>query len=875
MTPLVWLVSLAAACSSSSGQKLHVPSPVWEEQVIYMVMIDRFADGDPTNDNQHKGEYDPTSLDKYSGGDLQGIINQLDYIQGLGATAVWITPPVANMWWDPLQQSGGYHGYWARHLKKVDEHAGTLETYKALSDALHQRGMYLIQDVVPNHMGNFFQYSHYNPADVTQGFVKNVNAAPTSKPEQSPFDQDDVTDPVQRAAAIYHWTPAITDYNDPNQELNYQVSDLDDLNSENPVVRTALRDSYGYWINEVGVDAFRVDTAKFVPHDFWNDFFYSAEAAAPGIMNVAKSTGRNNFLAFGEVFEVPAPLSDTLEHKVASFLGTPAKPELSSVLAFPLYGEIERVFATGAPTSYMTYRLGRMMDTSLYPNPYILPTFIDNHDVRRFLSITSPTGEDLLQALAFLFTVPGIPIIYYGTEQGFTETRQAMFAGGYKSTGDSYNTNNAVYQRIKKLAALRKASPALTHGTIEVAVDNIGAPGPFAYRRTMGTETVLVLMNTAKQPALIAQMDTKLPAGSTLEVLHDERGPPAPVVAQNGMLTTMLPARAVVIARATGQTTMPPPPTATITVTTPLAGQTFTGDVTLAGTVTPATTRLQMLLDANAMKATDVTVAGDGSWSVVLPVSQFPTGRFQHDIAFYAPDAKVATASSRFTSDVVFSGNTYDYDDPVGDDTGPAHSYTYPTDQTFAHQMDITHVKLEVGPTTMNVNITIKDFSTVWNPSKGYDHVYFNIYFALPGQTGAATVMPKLNSSVPGGFAWTYSQFSGGFDNVMYTSTGATATAFGSTAVAPTVRADGGTKTIIFTYDRNNFGLATWSGVKIYIATWDFDGINAIFRPLAKDAGAFRMGGGGPPYTPDPNDASILYSADPKIMDDLPVITIP
>src|SRR5262249_59639500 len=140
---------------------------------------------------------------------------------------------------------------------------------------------------------------------------------------------------------------------------------------------------------------------------------------------------------------------------------------------------------------------------SLYPNPYILPTFIDNHDVRRFLSITSPTGEDLLQALAFLFTVPGIPIIYYGTEQGFTETRQAMFAGGYKSTGDSYNTNNALYQRIKKLAALRKASPALTHGTIEVAVDNIGAPGPFAYRRTMGTETVLVLMNTAQHPALL------------------------------------------------------------------------------------------------------------------------------------------------------------------------------------------------------------------------------------------------------------------------------------------------------------------------------------------------------------------------------------
>src|SRR3954462_8567 len=123
------LVSLALACSNTSDLKLHVASPAWEEQVVYFVMTDRFANGDPSNDDQKKGEYDPADINKYSGGDLQGIIDQLDYIQGLGATARWITPPGANMWWAPLQQSGGYHGYWARNLKKVDEHLGTLETY--------------------------------------------------------------------------------------------------------------------------------------------------------------------------------------------------------------------------------------------------------------------------------------------------------------------------------------------------------------------------------------------------------------------------------------------------------------------------------------------------------------------------------------------------------------------------------------------------------------------------------------------------------------------------------------------------------------------------------------------------------------------------
>lgn len=107
--PLALLSLIATACSStpSTGPLLHVPSPAWEEQVVYFVMTDRFANGDKTNDDQKKGEYDPTAAEKYSGGDLQGIIDKLDYIQGLGATAVWITPPVANMWWDPLQQSGG------------------------------------------------------------------------------------------------------------------------------------------------------------------------------------------------------------------------------------------------------------------------------------------------------------------------------------------------------------------------------------------------------------------------------------------------------------------------------------------------------------------------------------------------------------------------------------------------------------------------------------------------------------------------------------------------------------------------------------------------------------------------------------------------
>jgi glycosidase len=917
MTSLHRAVSLCAAvaaltlqgCSSKGAQpapapRLHVPSPAWQDQIIYFVMTDRFANGDRSNDDQHQGEYGPALAEKYSGGDLQGIIDRLDYIQGLGATAIWITPPVANMWWDPRQISGGYHGYWARDLLNVDEHLGTLETYRALSGALHARGMYLIQDVVPNHMGNFFTYSPEYAAscaavdpyrfpppaesgcDLTQAFVRNVDAVPTSRPTQAPFDLDDATDPAQLASAIYHWTPAISNYTSANQEWNYQISDLDDLNTENPAVRAALKRSYGYWVKEVGVDAFRVDTAKFVPHDFWRDFFHSSDPAAPGILEVARSTGRDDFLAFGEVFETPDPLTDALERKVVSYLGTTGAPELPSVLGFPLYAEIGRVFAEGKPTTYLTYRLGRLMDPALYPNPFVVPTFVDNHDVRRFLSKSSRNGEDLLEALAFVFTIPGIPVVYYGTEQGFTETRQAMFAGGFDPTSpatsvasaDRYDRTSALYRRIRALADLRKGSVALRRGGLEVRYDTVAA-GPLAYRRTAPGETVWVLFNTAKADALVSRLDTGLPGGSVLEVLHSEwysAMDPVPQVDADGTLTLVLPRQAVLILRPTGQTVAAPPPAAAIAVGTPLDGETFTGDVTVVGTVTPPSTALRMVLDGAVARATTVPVGADGAFHAVLPISSFPAGTRQHDVAFYAPAANVSTRPYRFTSQVPFAGDTYVFTDPTGDDRGPAGTYGYPLDSSFGHHMDITGVTLEVGATTLNLNVTLADLSTVWNPPNGYDHVAFSIFFSLPGQTSPATVLPKLSGSAPPGFAWSLGQLSYGWEDRMYTSVGATADAYGGTSVTPVVKTDPASKTVTFTYDRTVYGLPTWSGVAVYVTTWDFDGIGGRLRPLCTVASQWEMGGGtaGAAHAACASPTGIT-SDDPRIMDDLPPITIP
>lgn len=840
---------------------LHVPSPAWEEQVIYFVMTDRFANGDPGNDDQHEGEFDPTSPAKYSGGDLQGIIDRLDYIQGLGATAVWITPPVANMWWDPLASYGGYHGYWARDLSRVDEHEGTLDTYQALSDALHRRGMYLIQDVVPNHMGNFFTYTPgaWSAADPTAGFVRNLAAVPTSAPVGAPFDEVDALDPAQRAAAIYHWTPPIADYLDPVQELTFQVSDLDDLNTENPVVRTALKAAYGDWIRQAGVDAFRVDTAKFVPHDFWNDFFHSTDPTAPGILAQAAATGRDDFLAFGEVYETSAPFTDAADRKISSFLGTPAAPELPSVLAFPLYADLGATLGVaGAPTTALTYRVGRMTDPALYPSPGRIPTFVDNHDVPRFLAGASPAA--LAQALAFIFTAPGIPTVYYGTEQAFTESRGAMFAGGYGATADRFDTTSEGYQRVKALSALRRGSPALLHGTMEVLYDNPAGPGPFAYRRAAQGETVLVLMNTSDSRMLVSGLATGLAEGTVLEQLHAEKAPPTPVVGPGGLVTTVLPARAVLVARATATVDPPPPPAATISVATPIEGQVFTDDVTITGTVSPATTRITMVLDGYVDRVTSPTIQPDGSFSIVLRVSGFDVGRQGHTLAFYSLADKVATPTWRFTSDVTFNPVITSVDDPVGDDAGPAGTYLYPTDPTFGHQQDVTNLTIQAAATTMKLVFTMADFSTSWNPQNGFDHVAFTIFFEVPG-FGGATVLPLLQADAPAGFTWKFSQTTYGWSNVMHTSVGATATNPGGLSTAPKIEVDPAARTITFTYSRTAYGLATWSGVRVYATTWDIDGLAGAYRTLSPAGEQYNYGGGAP--------------TDPYIMDSVGPVAIP
>jgi carbohydrate-binding DOMON domain-containing protein len=284
--------------------------------------------------------------------------------------------------------------------------------------------------------------------------------------------------------------------------------------------------------------------------------------------------------------------------------------------------------------------------------------------------------------------------------------------------------------------------------------------------------------------------------------------------------------------------------------------------MTVTGSVTPTGTALKMVIDGVYDRAADVTVQPNGTFSIVLPVSAFPIGTANHTVAFYAPAAKVSTPRLSFTSNIVFVGTAVTQDDPAGDDHGLSGTYTYPQDTTFQgkHYCDVTKVVAEVGKTTMLLHVTLADWSVVWKPALGFDHVAFNIFLAIPGQTGL-TALPKINGSMPNGLTWNLDQFTYGWNNAMYTTSGATSSAYGTTTIPPVVQADQATKTVTFSYNRTNYGLSTWEGVKVYVTTWDFDGIGGNFRPLSPSGGQWQFGGGQP--------------TDPLIMDDVQPITLP
>jgi pullulanase-type alpha-1,6-glucosidase len=488
---------------TAADKALAAPSlrtPLTRER-FYFVMADRFANGDHSNDTggltggRLETGFDPTDKGFYHGGDLKGVMQELDYIKGLGTTAIWLTPSFKNR---PVQGSGsdasaGYHGYWITDFTQIDPHLGTNADMKALIDAAHRKGMKVFFDIITNHTADVIDYTQQKYSYVSKA------DAPYKDASGNPFDDKDyagTNDFPPLNAASFPYTPTFRTeadktvkvpawLNDPTNYHNRGDSTfagesaeygdfigLDDLFTEQPDVVDGMTKIYEQWV-DFGIDGFRIDTVKHVNMEFWQEF-------SPAILARAKAKGNDDFFMFGEVY-------DARPSFMSQYTTT---GKLPATLDFGFQAAAKDFAAGKATTGVRDLFAGDDYYTDTDSNAYELPTFLGNHDMGRIAMMLKGSGvpaDEVLKrdelAHDLMYLTRGQPVVYYGDEQGFAgaggdkDARQDMFAsqveqyntedvvGGSSGSRDRYDTSAPIYRAVKQMAALRAANPALADGT--------------------------------------------------------------------------------------------------------------------------------------------------------------------------------------------------------------------------------------------------------------------------------------------------------------------------------------------------------------------------------------------------------------------------
>lgn len=444
--------------------------------VMYLIMTDRFADGDHANDGPTaKDSADSTAAKAeranprgWHGGDLRGIIEHLDYLQALGITTVWITPVYQN------HSPDAYHGYHATDMYAVDEHFGSLNDMKALSQALHARGMKLVLDTVPNHVGPRHPWVEDSPEPTWfHGTKTNHTAAimdfqPLTNPYAPWRDKRDITE-------------------------GWFVDALPDNNQNNPAVAKYLIQNAVWWTEETGLDGLRIDTFPYVGREFWNEFHTQLRALYPNLTTV------------GEISN-PDP------QIVSSFAGGVTRNGLDTglwtPLDFPLHYAIRSAF-TG--NGSMQDLASVLRQDALYPHPERLVPFIDNHDLIRFASEPGASLQASKLAMAFLLTVRGMPHLYSGDEiymEGYQDPdNRRDFPGGFP--GEKNNVFEAstrtpvqaeMFDWTSRLLALRRKMPALLTGEMQILYCSYDS---IVYTRTAGEQRVLIAIHRGGEGAVL------------------------------------------------------------------------------------------------------------------------------------------------------------------------------------------------------------------------------------------------------------------------------------------------------------------------------------------------------------------------------------
>ena len=505
----------------------------WRDEVIYQVLVDRFADGD---DGNNYG-VDRSAMGKYHGGDWKGLEGKLDYLDELGVTTIWISPIVKNV--DTDAGFDGYHGYWAQDLTALNPHFGDLAALRSLVFAAHERKMKVIVDIVTNHLGQLFYYdinmngepddrvagngtttdvthiNEYDPDFDPRG-VQSFTSLGEAGPAPVGFVYDPPTNHVPPMPEIFQDPRAFNrkgrtfNFDDPDQLLHGDFpGGLKDVNTrlcgprDGLPIKESMVDVYARWVELTDIDGYRIDTVKHVEQEFWRYFTQK-------LRQRLHEKGKDKFLLFGEVFDGNDELNGRFtktdlpsEEELASEneCVTDGEPisgdQLDSVFYFPQHFQaIRDVFQGNQGTQRIADLWAQrplnwgtsapQLGVGVAPSDLPI-NFIDNHDVPRFLWQGSVDG--LHNALTFVFTSQGIPCIYYGTEQEFDGGNDPSNREDMEPT--EFATDGRTFAVTRKLAEIRKKSAALRKGGVNVvwSSDRTGDEadaGVFAFERAGG-----------------------------------------------------------------------------------------------------------------------------------------------------------------------------------------------------------------------------------------------------------------------------------------------------------------------------------------------------------------------------------------------------
>jgi len=439
----------------------------WTGEIVYFLLIDRFYNGNPSNDagnnikshvpfDEKKANFE--SLKTYQGGDLEGVIQKLGYLDSLGVTTLWLSPVFDNSendfagWWP-------YHGYSPVDFFAVDEHFGSLATLKKIVGLAHQRGIKVILDMILNHV------APDHPWVIAPGNWEHKGYKHWFHPHSG----------RDASTSIQNWQ-------DQHELETKELSGLPDLNQDNPNVYNFLLDMSKFWITETNCDGFRIDAVKHIPKSFWAKY----------IKDIRGFAGEG-FLLLGEVFE------GNTEY-VAGY----QQPGFNALFDIPMYYTLKRVFAQGAPIRLLSQQIAE--NRARYHTNTLLFFLLDNHDVARF---SYWAGENvpakMKSALTFMFTHSGCPSLYYGTEiplpGAAPENEQTGQGQDYLNRlpmdWEKVYSDSSLTNYIRKITSVRKNSPALQSGRILELYKDYGV---YCYLKYYESNAVLCVFNNSSKP---------------------------------------------------------------------------------------------------------------------------------------------------------------------------------------------------------------------------------------------------------------------------------------------------------------------------------------------------------------------------------------